>query len=128
MSDELRRVMSVDDQIAEHRGARCIQERPGRFTATYAEYDERGPGGEGWMVSNVPRRHKAYGACECAEQEILWVASYECAEPKRVERLLHLNFGSVKRPWNPALASGAERAIASTFCFRRRADLRGCWH
>ncbi|KAF8197168.1 hypothetical protein K438DRAFT_1967412 [Mycena galopus ATCC 62051] len=104
MSDELRRVgrMSVDHQIEEHRGRSLYQERSGavycniRLDTEIGNLEVNG----GWS-SNVPRRQKAYGACECAEQEILWVASYECAEPKRVERLLHLKLrerGAVLEP------------------------------
>ncbi|KAF8119753.1 hypothetical protein K438DRAFT_2006472 [Mycena galopus ATCC 62051] len=93
MSDELHRVglMSVEDQIQEHRGRSLYQERPGavycniRLDTTSGNLEVKG----GWS-SNVPRRQKAYAVCECAEQEILWIAAYECPEPKRVERLLHL--------------------------------------
>ncbi|KAF8147086.1 hypothetical protein K438DRAFT_1780295 [Mycena galopus ATCC 62051] len=118
--------MSVDDQIAEHSARSLYQERPGavycniRLNTMNGGLEVKG----GWS-SNVPRRQKAYGACECAEQEILWVASYECAEPKRVERLLHLKLREREAALEPRPCVGCGTCHREYFLFSAAGGFEG---
>ncbi|KAF8213036.1 hypothetical protein K438DRAFT_1751439 [Mycena galopus ATCC 62051] len=118
--------MSVDDQIAEHRARSLYQERPGAVYCNIRLNTMKG-GLEvksGWS-SNVPRHQKAYGACECAEQEILWVASYECTEPKRVERLLHLKLREREVALEPRPCIGCGTCHREYFLFSAAGRFEG---
>ncbi|KAJ7717765.1 hypothetical protein B0H14DRAFT_2643513 [Mycena olivaceomarginata] len=87
---------SIDDQVEAHLQRSLYKEREGsvycnvRVDLGTGRLEVKG----GW-TSDLERCQVNYRSCESATQEILWIAAFECAEPKRVERLLHLELAKL---------------------------------
>ncbi|KAJ7301028.1 hypothetical protein DFH08DRAFT_827940 [Mycena albidolilacea] len=98
---------SIDDQVEAHLQRSLYKEREGsvycnvRVDLGTGRLEVKG----GW-TSDLERRQENYRSCESATQEILWIAAFECAEPKRVERLLHLELAKLGARLQPRLCPG----------------------
>ncbi|KAJ7718398.1 hypothetical protein B0H14DRAFT_2643367 [Mycena olivaceomarginata] len=80
---------SIDDQVEAHLQRSLYKEREGSVYCNVRWIWGRGD----W-------------SCESATQEILWIAAFECAEPKRVERLLHLELAKLGARLQPRPCPG----------------------
>ncbi|KAJ7225075.1 hypothetical protein B0H12DRAFT_1077900 [Mycena haematopus] len=82
---------SVTAQIAAHLARPLYVEQPG---LAYFNMNCHTPSGllmpKCGRTVDIARRRREYKKCETGVQEIVWAVAYECAEPKRVERLVHL--------------------------------------
>ncbi|KAJ7789109.1 hypothetical protein B0H14DRAFT_2627562 [Mycena olivaceomarginata] len=98
---------SIDDQVEAHLQRSLYKEREGsvycnvRVDLGTGRLEVKG----GW-TSDLERRQVNYRSCESATQEILWIAAFECAEPKRVERLLHLELAKLGARLQPRPCPG----------------------
>ncbi|KAJ7314708.1 hypothetical protein DFH08DRAFT_821035 [Mycena albidolilacea] len=98
---------SIDDQVEAHLQRSLYKEREGsvycnvRVDLGTGRLEVKG----GW-TSDLERRQENYRSCESATQEILWIAAFECTEPKRVERLLHLELAKLGARLQPRPCPG----------------------
>ncbi|KAJ7900622.1 hypothetical protein B0H14DRAFT_2556084 [Mycena olivaceomarginata] len=98
---------SIDDQVEAHLQRSLYKEREGsvycnvRVDLGTGRLEVKG----GW-TSDLERRQVNYRSCESATQEILWITAFECAEPKRVERLLHLELAKLGARLQPRPCPG----------------------
>ncbi|KAJ7192611.1 hypothetical protein B0H12DRAFT_1246118 [Mycena haematopus] len=82
---------SVDAQITAHLSRSLYSEKPGMAYFNLNLNLQTGilmP--KCGRTANLTRRRNGYKKCETSEQEIIWAVAYQCNEPKRVERLVHL--------------------------------------
>ncbi|KAJ7223000.1 hypothetical protein B0H12DRAFT_1078161 [Mycena haematopus] len=88
---EFRYNQSVDAQITAHLSRSLYSEKPGMAYFNLNLNLQTGilmP--KCGRTANLTRRRNGYKKCETSEQEIIWAVAYQCNEPKRVERLVHL--------------------------------------
>ncbi|KAJ7754281.1 hypothetical protein B0H14DRAFT_3512581 [Mycena olivaceomarginata] len=93
---------SIDNQVEAHLQRSLYKEREGSvYCNVRVDFGTGRLEVKGGWTSDLERRQVNYRSCESATQEILWIAAFECAEPKRVERLLHLELAKTRRASAP---------------------------
>ncbi|KAJ7364484.1 hypothetical protein DFH08DRAFT_798821 [Mycena albidolilacea] len=110
---------SIDNQVEAHLQRSLYKEREGSvYCNVQVDLEMRRLEVKGGWTSDLERCQENYRSCESAMQEILWIAAFECAEPKRVVILAKLGVPvnkltctSIER-WRHCLQKKKERSTS----------------